>query len=416
MITSTQPINQVPTTVNRPEIELILCCARTRIDAKIAERIKTLLQQDMDWTYVIQTAASHAVMSLLYRSLNATCPEAVPKSILAQLQQYFHVNAIRNLFMARELLTLLDLFETHNIPAIAFKGPVLAASAYGNLALRQFGDLDILVKKQDFLKVIDLLSSQEYQTNSQRQWMLDNVLYRLYLQYSTHEYSLIRNDGRVVVDIHHRVIEMNFLPLDFAYLCKGLEPISLSERTVLNLHPENLLLILCVHGSKHRWERLQWVCDVAEFICAHPQIDWENLIKNAKTLGCERMLLMGLVMANNLLGVSLPESVHQRVQGDPESQSLAIQASQGLWLGSNDSTGGSILEEFRFNLRMLERPKDKLFYCVKFIFHRGFISLLWAIIPTVEERKFAALPQSLSFLYFLMRPFQLVMDKIRSKV
>jgi Uncharacterised nucleotidyltransferase len=413
MITSTQPINQVPTTVNCPEIELILCCARTRIDTEIAERIKTLVQQDIDWEYLIQTAVGHGVMSLLYRSLNATCPEALPKSILAQLQQYFHVNAVRNLFMTRELLTLLDLFETHDIPAIPLKGPVLAASAYGNLALRQFGDLDILVKKQDFLKVIDLLSSQEYQTNSQRQWTLNNVLYRLYLQYSTHEYSLTRNDGRVVVDIHHRVVEMNFLPLDFAYLCKGLEPISLGDKTVLNLHPENLLLILCVHGSKHRWERLQWVCDVAEFVCAHQQINWENLIKQAKTLGCERMLLMGLVMANNLLGITLPESVHQKVQADPESKSLAIQASGGLWLESNDSDGGSILEEFSFNFRMLERPKDKLFYCVKFIFHRGFISILWAIIPTVEERKFAALPQSLNFLHFIIRPFRLVIDKIR---
>jgi hypothetical protein len=370
MITLKKPTAQAPATVQPKEIELLLCCARTRIDPETAEQIRTLLQQDIDWTYLIQTAARHGVMPLLYRSLNATCPEAVPQSLLSQLRHHFHINAAHNLLMTRELLTLLDLFETHDIPAIPFKGPVLAASAYGNLALRQFGDLDILVKKQDFLKVIDLLSSQEYQINSQPQRLLDNVLYKLYLKYNTHEYSLTRNDGRVVVDIHHRAIEFNFLPLDFAYLCKGLEPISLGDRTVLHLHPENLLLILCVHGSKHCWERLQWVCDVAEFVCTHQQIDWENLIKQAKTVGCERMLLMGLFLANNLLGVTIPERVYQRVQADPESKSLAIQASQGLWLKSNNSTLGSIIQEFGFHFRMLERPKDKLFYCVKWIFHK----------------------------------------------
>jgi hypothetical protein len=342
MTTLIQAHTKEPAATN-PEIKLLLCCARTSISSETAEQIKTLLQQDIDWTYLIETASRHAVMPLLYQSLKTTCPEAVPKPILSRLRHHYHVNALHNLFMTRELLNLLNLFKTHDIPAIPFKGPVLAASAYSNLTLRQFGDLDILVKKQDFVKAIKLPSSQEYQNKSQPQWLLDNALYKLYLKYNTHECSLTRNDSRVVVDIHHRVIEWNFLPLDFAYMCKDLEPISLDGRTVLHLHPENLLLILCVHGCKHRWERLQWVCDVAEFICTHQQINWENLIKQAKTLGCERMLLMGLIIANNLLGVTIPEPVYQRVQSDPESQSLAVQATQGLWLMTHSSTKALII-------------------------------------------------------------------------
>jgi hypothetical protein len=146
MTTLTQASAKTPTLCDHSVSvkELLLYCAQTPIDSEIAERIRTLLQQDIDWAYLIQTAAQHGVMPLLYQSLNTTCPEAVPKANLAQLRNYFHTNAQRNLFLTKELLKLLTLFETHSIPAIPFKGPVLAVSAYGNLSLRQISDLDIL--------------------------------------------------------------------------------------------------------------------------------------------------------------------------------------------------------------------------------------------------------------------------------
>lgn len=145
MTTLLSPSTKAPTAATRPEIELLLCCTRTQINTATAERIKILIQSKIDWAYLIQTATRHGVMSLLYQSLSTTCPEAVPKTNLAQLRDYFHSSAFHNLFLTKELLKLLNLFESHSIPAIPYKGPVLAVSAYGNLSLRQISDLDILV-------------------------------------------------------------------------------------------------------------------------------------------------------------------------------------------------------------------------------------------------------------------------------
>src|SRR5262245_10666576 len=126
------------------EVQLILCCAGTHIDAAKAERIKGLLSEEINWDFLIHIASQHGVMPLLYFTLKNTCLEAVPKAVLDQLRNYFYTNAAHNVFLTTELLKLLTLFEAHGIPAIPFKGPVLAASVYGNLSLRQFGDLDIL--------------------------------------------------------------------------------------------------------------------------------------------------------------------------------------------------------------------------------------------------------------------------------
>src|SRR2546421_12805708 len=94
---------EVVDTSTRAEIALLLCCARTHINEQAAERIRHLLHQSIDWTYLIQTASKHQVVPLLYRSLSNTCSDDVPKPILAQLRTHFHANALRNLLLTAEL-------------------------------------------------------------------------------------------------------------------------------------------------------------------------------------------------------------------------------------------------------------------------------------------------------------------------
>lgn len=189
---------EIPTSF-RPEAQLLLNCARTHIDPATAKQIQNLLQKDLDWHYLLRHAYRHGVIPLLYWSLQKTYPEAVPQNILRQLQFYFQIKADRNLFLTKELLLILDLFATHNISAIPFKGAVFAASVYGNLALREFCDLDILVYKQDFLKAKELLIRQGYQ----------------HKYFGEHEAAyaqaqLIRIDGKVGIDLHYGITPSDF--------------------------------------------------------------------------------------------------------------------------------------------------------------------------------------------------------------
>src|SRR5262245_35749716 len=153
---------ETPSLVVRPEAELVLCCARTCMDPENAARISALVRRDIDWDYLLRIANEHGITPLLYTHLNATCREAVPNRNLDELRNHFHDNSRHNLFLTGELLNLLRLFETHQIPAIAFKGPVLAAAVYGNLALRQFSDLDLMIHKQQVAKTRGLLVSRGY--------------------------------------------------------------------------------------------------------------------------------------------------------------------------------------------------------------------------------------------------------------
>lgn len=385
-MTTLTPISaKIPTLENRPEQELMLCCSRTCMDSETIERLKILLQKNIDWEYLIETATKHGVMPLLYWNLSKICPKTVPEHILTKLRARFEANAGSNLFLTGELVKLLELFANHDIPAIPFKGSVLSASAYGNLAFRQFSDLDILVHKQDINRAKELLTSHKYQLTKELFW----------------ESQFISEGGRVNIDLHRAITPKYFyFPLDFHELWKRIQPVSLVNRTIFGLSSEDSLLILCVYLARDFWqqqERLIQVCDIAELL-RHQKIDWELLIEQATKLGIKRILLLGLLLANQLFGTALPEEILSKIQAEPTVKLLAAQVCE--WLFHKTDSPNLGLERKLFYLKVRERLQD-------IIPHLPYLLDYW-ITPSQTDRKFFFLPNSLSFLYYLVRQIRLV--------
>ncbi|HWP42267.1 MAG TPA: nucleotidyltransferase family protein, partial [Blastocatellia bacterium] len=108
----------------RPEAELICACARTVMDPSTSERIKSLVERDLDWEFVIEKAFLHSVLPLLYWNLHITCPKSVPEEVMKRLQLYFREHSCRNLLLASSLLRIIKALETEGIPTIPFKGPI----------------------------------------------------------------------------------------------------------------------------------------------------------------------------------------------------------------------------------------------------------------------------------------------------
>ena len=374
-----------------PEIELLLCCARTHLGTGDAARIRDLLQRKIDWAYLVRTAFVQAVAPLLYWHLNATCPEAVPRRVLEGFGENFLWNVKHNLFLTGELHKILKQLQAHNIEAIPFKGPILAHSLYGNLALRPFQDLDILVKKQEAPRARDLLVSDGYRP--QFQWT--PVQEESFLG-SQCQYYLEQGSTGAAVEIHWAFAPKYFsFFLDTETLWQRLEPALLCGNTIDTLSAEDLLLILCVHGAKHQWDRLIWICDVAEFLRVYESLDWDWVMRRASTLGGGRMLFLGLLLAKDLLGANLPPEVSQAVERDRGARRLASQVQSQLFKEDNRSAG--VAESWGFQLQVRERLRDKLNY-----------SLRYVLVPTVGDWEFLSLPKSLFFIHYFLRPLRVL--------
>ena len=379
--------------VDTPEAELLLCCARISEESERAAQIRSLLRKEIDWPYLLTTALRHGMMPLLYWHLDSACPEAVPKAAMDRLRERFHDNTRRNLFLTGELLRLLDLFEAQGIPIVPYKGPALAASVYGNLALRHIHDLDILVHRQDVPRAKELLVSSGYRP----EYKLTRAQEAAFLQYEC-EHPFTRGDGAGIVDLHWEIMPRYLsFPLDTQGLWRRLEPVSLGGKTVLTLSAEDLLLILCVHGSKHLWRRLAWIRDVAGLVQVDRGMDWERVTRQADTLGGSRMLSLGLLLARDLLESALPEGILQRAQGDPVAEALAADVRERLFREVDDRPDlfeESIFHPFR--LRMRERLRDRVRYCIR-----------TAMTPGVADWESLSLPPVFSPLYYVLRPLRL---------
>src|SRR6267142_1482844 len=372
----------------RPELELLLVCARLHIDGEAAHRAREIAAQPLDWDYLVEASASHGLLPLLYTSLKAA-DAVVPQDHLDKLRDLFQKNAARNALLTGELLKILDLFESEEILGMPYKGPAMAVSIYGNLALRQFADLDILVRKQDVWRCQQLLISMGYQPHfniSQRQ--LPAFLRLGYVQ------SFSRDKGMSIVELHWGIASRFFMfPLDVDRFFGRLVPMDLMRKRVLAPAPEDLLLILCVHGAKDLWERLEWICGIAELIRSH-DINWELVRQQATELGARRSLLLGLHLAREFFAAPLPETLVHSIESQPAIGSLAAEVSQNLRRGSSASPG--LRKRILFHLRTKERLADRLRYCVRLLFTTTPVD--WQSLP---------LPASLNFLYPLIRPFRL---------
>jgi Uncharacterised nucleotidyltransferase len=293
-----------PVTVVRPEIELLLCCARTSITPTTAERIRTL-QKDCDWAYLLQVADRHRVLPLLFHNLNALCPKVVPQAVLTQLRNHFQANALRSMSLTQELLKVVALFQERNIPVIPFKGPVLAISAYGNLALHQAGDLDLLVHEPDYPKAKTLLLAQGYQM------LYDGEHEAAHLQG-----QLWNEERKISVDLHYGIPpkELQLNPESF---WERSQVLTLASKKIEAFSPEAHLLLLCVNGHKESWSRLAKLCSLAALMHTHQEIDWKRLSAWAEQLKLKRIFYLGLLLANHLLGAILPEKIIQRAKADP---------------------------------------------------------------------------------------------------
>lgn len=347
-----------------PEHELLLQCARTTVNAAPADTLRLLLQEPLEWSTVIRVAGQQGMLPLLYNSLQSLCPDAVPDPILSQLRQQFLVTARRNTHLTHVLLDILQRFAAHGIPAVPYKGPVLAVCAYGNIALRQFGDLDILIRPHDASRAKALLIEQGY-----RSWRrLSQTQTNAYVQFSR-MHELVHEQQQVFVGLHWALISWPiFVPLDLTPLWQRLTPATLLDSTVYTLPPEEMLLFLCLHGLKHLWERVLWLCDVAALVRAHAHIDWPRLLAYADRLGCARMFLLSLHLAMEVLETQLPDVVLQRIHSDKALPALTGRLQALLF--SATSAPHSVVDHPAIYLRLRERIADKVLFGLYFLYHQ----------------------------------------------
>lgn len=371
----------------RPEAELLLCCARTQIDDETAARIQELAHGSPDWSRLLRLADEHMVLPLLHRALKEIAPDAAPSAVQDRLRTGFHANVRNNLLLAHELIDLLGLFDEHDIPVVPFKGPVAATSVYDDLHLRPFGDLDLLVRLQDVPRAERLLLDRGFEDwetlpplgtlDFDRPPSWYSALTEPFSKAKTYVRASEQGD-KMPIELHWELMPPYFRhPLDPEPLWERLQTVTLLETSVRTFSPEDKLFYFCLHGTLHRWEQLRLVCDVAEMLCRNPGLDWEGVMDQARQLHSERLFLLGLRLAHELLDAPLPASLRHRAYGDRAVEALAERRCRHLFHRPQGIS--QAWDACSYDLQIRDRLRDGLGLCLSHacITSRGVQSRLW---------------------------------------
>jgi putative nucleotidyltransferase-like protein len=373
----------------RPELELVICATRPKT-LMTDSRLRALLTQPLNWDEVLACAHRHNLGPLLQerlRSLDSTRIAPEQSERLAGLARELGRN---NLADMGEMLWLYGLFETAGIRAIPFKGPAFAWLAYKNFAHRSSVDLDFVLPQHAIPQATELLQAQGYTPQFGPAEMRAGERGQ-----APGQYAFAPSGKRRYVELHtEKTLRYFSRPIDLNELNSRLIQMKIGGREILVFSAEDLLVMLCVHGGKHFWERISWIVDISQLVGA-PPVDWELLMGIAAKLESRRALSLGLYLAHEVAGAELPEPVLARARGDANVCWLARSVIE-QYEGISDPRAG-IFRRAAFRLRSCDH------------FGRGLRQLIrLSLIPTESDREMIRLPGFLTPLYVAVRPLRLL--------
>ncbi len=371
------------------ELCLLVECGRASVDAESAGRIRDLASAGLNWNRLLKLAHRHHLAPLLFLNLSRLAVPGAPADALASLRDYFQKNSAFSLLFTGELVRLLARLSGRGIDAIPYKGPAMAMKLYGHVVSRQFCDLDILVRECDVWHASRVIEELGFVSDA----MVSDKKRTVFLQ---HTYTRVfsRDAGRTLVELHWKIAEPYFgVQFDAASLWPRRELMPLRGTTVSKPGAEDLLVMLCVHGGRHGWDKLEGVCSVAALLQQTPAFDWDYAWQRSREMRCQRMLTFGLLLADGLFHIPLPAAAAAMVRSPSllASSKAVVRA-----FSSEEAPPRAFANELALHLRLKDSYADRMRHCVRLV-----------LTPSPADFSTVRLPESLPFLYRFVRPIRL---------
>lgn len=348
------------------------------------ENISSRLLDSIRWPSLFECADKHGVTFLLCHTLS-DLGDQVPAREVEWLERRYRTNVHRTLFFARELIRIFDCLTALEVEAMPYKGVVLAETVYGDMAMRQPGDIDLLIRVGDFPRIRNAVRELGYTPHL----ALSAREEQDYLR-SGYECTFDSSAGRNLLEVQWALQPRFYaVNMDMEGLFQRSVPVTIAGRTMKTLSPEDLMLVLSLHAAKHAWGRLIWLCDITR-IMSRPDLNWDWIKQQASELGIVRILSVTLLLAHRLLGVSIPAPVGAMTGEDRTALTIAEEIETVIASGTMCDVES--LSYFRLMLRLRERPTDQARFLSRLMFT-----------PGPNEWKAVRLPPALFPLYRVVR-------------
>jgi len=326
------------------------------------ESIRAQLRETIRWKELFQLADHHRVLPLLYQGLSPV-KDLVHAPEMQLLERHYQINLHKAMLLSRELIRIADRLSQAGIEFLPYKGLALAQMVYGDIALRQSGDIDLLIRSADLPRTSNALREIGYTPHAP----LSERQQRAYLK-SGYECVFDGPAGPHLLEVQW-ALQPRFYAVDYDLeeLFQKAVPVEVAGYAMKTPSFEDLFVILCLHAAKHVWGQLVWLCDLARIIQL-PALKWDLIAKQVRELRVVRIVQITLALANNLLGIPIPAAAAELAQ-DEEAPRLACEIERSI--ATRERYDVESLAYFRFMLRLREDKSDRLRFLTRLAFTPG---------------------------------------------
>jgi Uncharacterised nucleotidyltransferase len=317
---------------------LLECCA----PRPEREQIHALLGKEPKWKELVSLAEEHGVLAQLDAGIRSAGAD-IPLEIDANLRQRHRGQLMFTLCMTAELFRILEKFRGASVESIVVKGPVLSMRAYGDPGLRQYADLDFLIRARDLVGAMRALNELAYEGDVPMEAVEAGKI--------PGEYLFLQPGTKLLVELHTEHTFRYFprsLPME-DYFARRTD-VLLDGHRVPALSSEDEFVLICIHGAKHFWERLMWIADVAAMASGGTELDWEIVKASAKAVGAERMVNVALRLVEDLLRREIPVEMRDSVGKDKEVVRICARINE--WLPYAGFAPPSLPQRALFRMKM----------------------------------------------------------------
>ncbi|MHB0866084.1 MAG: nucleotidyltransferase domain-containing protein [Thermoleophilia bacterium] len=276
-----------------------MACAKLLLESGRTDNVSDhLLDGGIEWDFILRGAGHHGLAPMLFKAIIAAqAEEQVPAPVLETLRKTYLGSLLTNQSHMRRIVPVLQSFAEHSIPVLLLKGPALCLSVYDDVALRPFGDIDILVHREHVPLGQSLLEAQGFSLIPDNYFPIpDDRNEELGCEWTYHK------DG-FVVELHWNLINSQApFSLDISRFWDGAQSVEIESAPTLIMSPENQLLHLCLHQFKHHWKHLRDLTDIALVVDKfRDRIDWPLFATMARAQDLGPCVFFNLRLADRVL-------------------------------------------------------------------------------------------------------------------
>ena len=366
---------------------LLLACARRAAGIGDLGEIVAAADAIDDWDTVRRRAEAHGLLPWLARALSEG---GIAGGARAPIVASASVAAARTLWQTRRLGELVAALGDAGVRAMPYKGPALSLQLYDDLALRQSVDLDLVVPRDSYARAREVLARHGLAPRGGHSPRQERALFA-WLGHAPF------GSGDDFVELHWRFADRRFpFALDADRALDRARPTSVAGCALPLMAPDDLLVTLAMHGTRHLYERLEWLGGVTQLL-ASSSGEAARLAEHAASLRARRMLAVSVHLAGRVLGWPVGDAWRRELAHDPASAAIAARMAADLEaheLGDRPWPAGAAL--VRRYAELLDTPLDRarLLACA-------------ALAPTARDHEAVALPDALLPLHRVLRPLRL---------